>query len=247
MNHHGVAEAAVVGAADETTGQGIVAFVILREGVENTGDVLIAELKAQVSTDISPIAKTASDHDRAGTAEDPVRQDHAPPPARRRRRPRPRRHLDPGRPQGVRRDTRQIGPSGWSRQTAGRFQSSFAQCAVDQRLKFGIWARVSEDRAEIDGRENDIENSFDGRRVSAVLGSVVIDCLLNLVSASAEVGCSVDCRGAFVSGVQSGACRGQRPVEGEAPRASSPVLPPRSPSRASRGEGRPSWETGFLR
>ncbi|MCE4265880.1 AMP-binding enzyme, partial [Rhodococcus globerulus] len=57
VNHHGVAEAAVVGAADETTGQGIVAFVILREGVENTGDVLIAELKAQVSTDISPIAK----------------------------------------------------------------------------------------------------------------------------------------------------------------------------------------------
>ncbi len=45
VNHHGVAEAAVVGAADETTGQGIVAFVILREGVENTGDVLIAELK----------------------------------------------------------------------------------------------------------------------------------------------------------------------------------------------------------
>ncbi|MDV6274337.1 acetate--CoA ligase [Rhodococcus erythropolis] len=57
VNHHGVAEAAVVGAADETTGQGIVAFVILREGVENTGEVLIAELKAQVSTDISPIAK----------------------------------------------------------------------------------------------------------------------------------------------------------------------------------------------
>ena len=38
VSHHGVAEAAVVGAADETTGQGIVAFVILREGVENTGD-----------------------------------------------------------------------------------------------------------------------------------------------------------------------------------------------------------------
>ncbi|NLE80240.1 MAG: acetate--CoA ligase [Rhodococcus sp.] len=57
VGHHGVAEAAVVGAADETTGQGIVAFVILREGVENTGDQLIDELKAQVSKDISPIAK----------------------------------------------------------------------------------------------------------------------------------------------------------------------------------------------
>ncbi|TQF74974.1 acetate--CoA ligase [Rhodococcus spelaei] len=57
VGHPGVAEAAVVGAADETTGQGIVAFVILREGTPNTGEALIAELKAQVSTDISPIAK----------------------------------------------------------------------------------------------------------------------------------------------------------------------------------------------
>ena len=30
---------------------------ILREGVENTGDSLIAELKAEVSREISPIAK----------------------------------------------------------------------------------------------------------------------------------------------------------------------------------------------
>lgn len=29
----------------------------MAEGVENTGDVLISELKAQVSTDIRPIAK----------------------------------------------------------------------------------------------------------------------------------------------------------------------------------------------
>ncbi|MDG3009387.1 acetate--CoA ligase [Rhodococcus sp. D2-41] len=57
VGHPAVAEAAVVGASDETTGQGIVAFVILLEGVENTGDTLISELKAQVSTDISPIAK----------------------------------------------------------------------------------------------------------------------------------------------------------------------------------------------
>ncbi|MFD4293627.1 acetate--CoA ligase [Rhodococcus sp. NPDC058505] len=57
VGHHAVAEAAVVGAADETTGQGIVAFVILREGAANTGETLIAELRAQVSTEISPIAK----------------------------------------------------------------------------------------------------------------------------------------------------------------------------------------------
>ncbi|OZE43619.1 acetate--CoA ligase, partial [Rhodococcus sp. 05-2254-2] len=57
VTHHSVAEAAVVGAADDTTGQGIVAFVILRAGEENTGDALIAELKAQVSKEISPIAR----------------------------------------------------------------------------------------------------------------------------------------------------------------------------------------------
>ncbi|OZC41664.1 hypothetical protein CH286_11865, partial [Rhodococcus sp. WWJCD1] len=32
-------------------------FVILRAGEENTGDALIAELKAQVSKEISPIAR----------------------------------------------------------------------------------------------------------------------------------------------------------------------------------------------
>ncbi|MGL4305559.1 MAG: acetate--CoA ligase [Mycobacteriaceae bacterium] len=57
VGHPSVAEAAVVGASDDTTGQGIVAFVILRQGAENTGDTLISELKAQVAKDISPIAK----------------------------------------------------------------------------------------------------------------------------------------------------------------------------------------------
>ncbi|MAU83894.1 acetate--CoA ligase [Gordonia sp. Z-3] len=57
VGHAGVAEAAVIGAADETTGQGIVAFVILREGVENTGEALVKELREQVSIEISPIAK----------------------------------------------------------------------------------------------------------------------------------------------------------------------------------------------
>lgn len=57
VGHSGVAEAAVIGAADETTGQGIVAFVILREGVKDSGDQLIAELREQVAVEISPIAK----------------------------------------------------------------------------------------------------------------------------------------------------------------------------------------------
>ncbi|NLG46509.1 acetate--CoA ligase [Gordonia sp. (in: high G+C Gram-positive bacteria)] len=55
--HSAVAEAAVIGAADETTGQGIVAFVILMEGATDTGEALIAELREQVAVDISPIAK----------------------------------------------------------------------------------------------------------------------------------------------------------------------------------------------
>ncbi|WP_241387529.1 acetate--CoA ligase [Rhodococcus sp. CH91] len=57
VSHSSVAEAAVVGAADETTGQGIVAFVILRENVENTGDELIKQLRDHVAVEISPIAK----------------------------------------------------------------------------------------------------------------------------------------------------------------------------------------------
>lgn len=54
VSHPSIAEAAVVGAADETTGQGIVAFVILREHVENTGDTLIKELRDHVAVEISP-------------------------------------------------------------------------------------------------------------------------------------------------------------------------------------------------
>jgi acetyl-CoA synthetase len=56
VSHPSVAEAAVVGAADETTGQGIVAFVILRSGHED-GATLAQELRAHVSKEIGPIAK----------------------------------------------------------------------------------------------------------------------------------------------------------------------------------------------
>jgi acetyl-CoA synthetase len=56
VSHPSVAEAAVVGAADAMTGQGIVAFVILRGSASDT-DTLVAELKAHVSHEIGPIAK----------------------------------------------------------------------------------------------------------------------------------------------------------------------------------------------
>ncbi len=60
VSHPKVAEAAVVGAADETTGQGIVAFVILRGGVpaeEGAGTAIITELRDHVAHEIGPIAK----------------------------------------------------------------------------------------------------------------------------------------------------------------------------------------------
>ena len=56
VSHPKVAESAVVGATDETTGQGIVAFVILRSGVEG-GDEVITELRNHVAHEIGPIAK----------------------------------------------------------------------------------------------------------------------------------------------------------------------------------------------
>jgi acetyl-CoA synthetase len=58
VSHEAVAEAAVVGAKDEMTGQGIVAFVILRGGIEAaTGDALVKLLRDHVSKEIGPIAK----------------------------------------------------------------------------------------------------------------------------------------------------------------------------------------------
>ena len=57
VSHSSVAEAAVVGAADDMTGQGIVAFVILRDSAVDTGDALIADLRDHVAVEIGPIAK----------------------------------------------------------------------------------------------------------------------------------------------------------------------------------------------
>jgi acetyl-CoA synthetase len=60
VSHPSVAEAAVVGASDPTTGQGIVAFVILRGNVaqdEAKGADAIKALRDHVSKEIGPIAK----------------------------------------------------------------------------------------------------------------------------------------------------------------------------------------------
>ncbi|MCA4135366.1 acetate--CoA ligase [Arthrobacter sp. M4] len=57
VSHPSVAEAAVVGAADETTGQAVVAFVILRGDAANNGDATVQELRNHVGKEIGPIAK----------------------------------------------------------------------------------------------------------------------------------------------------------------------------------------------
>ena len=60
VDHHWVAEAAVVGAKDETTGQAVVAFVILRQDQvdNNVDDALVAKtLRDHVAKLIGPIAR----------------------------------------------------------------------------------------------------------------------------------------------------------------------------------------------
>ena len=66
VSHPKVAEAAVVGASDETTGQAVCAFVILREeAVEEADEIgegvdLVKELRNHVAKEIGPIAKPRS-------------------------------------------------------------------------------------------------------------------------------------------------------------------------------------------
>jgi acetyl-CoA synthetase len=58
VSHEAIAEAAVVGASDPMTGQGIVAFVILRSGVDHLeGDEFIQQLRSHVLKEIGAIAK----------------------------------------------------------------------------------------------------------------------------------------------------------------------------------------------
>ncbi|WP_319429586.1 acetate--CoA ligase [Mycobacterium sp. RTGN5] len=63
VGHSGVAEAAVVGATDETTGQAICAFVILKaHHAEMSNEQMVDELRAEVAREISPIAKPREIH-----------------------------------------------------------------------------------------------------------------------------------------------------------------------------------------
>jgi acetyl-CoA synthetase len=63
VGHSGVAEAAVVGATDEQTGQAICAFVILKARYAETPDEdMVDELRKQVAREISPIARPREIH-----------------------------------------------------------------------------------------------------------------------------------------------------------------------------------------
>src|SRR5919202_272563 len=57
VSHPSVAEAAVVGATDPTTGQAIVAFVILRGSAADGGAEMVTELRNHVGKEIGAIAK----------------------------------------------------------------------------------------------------------------------------------------------------------------------------------------------
>jgi len=59
VSHPAVAEAAVVGASDPDTGQAVVAYVILREGIEQ-GEHIEKDLSDHVRAEIGPIAKPKS-------------------------------------------------------------------------------------------------------------------------------------------------------------------------------------------
>lgn len=62
VGHSGVAEAAVVGATDEHTGQAICAFVILKTSAHGGEENMVDELRAEVAREISPIAKPREIH-----------------------------------------------------------------------------------------------------------------------------------------------------------------------------------------
>jgi acetyl-CoA synthetase len=57
VSHDKVAEAAVVGATDDTTGQAIVAFVILRSEAGDGGPEVVSELRQHVARQIGAIAR----------------------------------------------------------------------------------------------------------------------------------------------------------------------------------------------
>ena len=82
VDHPTVAEAAVVGAKDDTTGQAIIAFVTLQGRRRAPSDELGEELREHVATQDRRHRPAQDDHLHRRPAQDPQRQDHAPAAAR---------------------------------------------------------------------------------------------------------------------------------------------------------------------
>jgi acetyl-CoA synthetase len=57
VRHEAVAEAAVIGTPDELTGQAVVAFVTLKQGISHDHNGLANELRAWVAKEIGSFAK----------------------------------------------------------------------------------------------------------------------------------------------------------------------------------------------
>ncbi len=85
VDHGAVAEAAVIGKMHEVKGQGISAFVTLKEGTEGS-EALKEELKQHVSRKIGAHRAPRRYLLYLGVTQDPQRQDHAPAAPRHRRR-----------------------------------------------------------------------------------------------------------------------------------------------------------------
>ena len=114
VDHPAVAEAAVVGKTDATTGQAIAAFVTLRGGIEPSDDARRGIARPRCQAD-RPDRETEVDPVHRRPAEDPVGQDHAPAAARRRRGQSARRHDDARRSDRRRRhqgEVPRLGPGG---------------------------------------------------------------------------------------------------------------------------------------
>ena len=77
VDHEAVAEAAVVGATDDVTGQAIVGYVIL-VGSAEASDELREEIRQHVAKKLGSHRPSEGRVPRARLAEDPFRQDHAP-------------------------------------------------------------------------------------------------------------------------------------------------------------------------
>ena len=96
--HPKVAEAAVIGQADEDSGQAICAFVTLEgDDTEGSDELVVGDQRHGRQAHRQARAAQA-DHLGRRPAQDALGQDHAPPAPRHRRRPRARRRHDAARP-----------------------------------------------------------------------------------------------------------------------------------------------------